>query len=152
MNVNGLLTKCWLSHLESNQNSGYQKPVCSRYTMGQAESRILYHISFAHRPVRMQLMRCGFLMLICITSCGLLRRNGASSGTGQTAHAFVSRFVEKCGSSRACHQQHANRPFTTAPRELACSRTSMGGGGAWTAPCPESETRVSSIENGDIVA
>ena len=77
MNVNGLLTKCWLSHLESNQNSGYQKPVCSRYTMGQAESRILYHISFAHRPVRMQLMRCGFLMLICITSCGLLRRNGA---------------------------------------------------------------------------
>ena len=35
MNVNGLLTKRWLSHLESNQNSGYQKPVCSRYTMGQ---------------------------------------------------------------------------------------------------------------------
>ena len=50
MNVNGLLTKRWLSHLESNQNSGYQKPVCSRYTMGQAELRILYHISFAHRP------------------------------------------------------------------------------------------------------
>ena len=44
MNVNGLLTKRWLSHLESNQNSGYQKPVCSRYTMGQAELRILYHI------------------------------------------------------------------------------------------------------------
>ena len=77
MNVNGLLTKRWLSHLESNQNSGYQKPVCSRYTMGQAELWILYHISFAHRPVRMHLMRCGLLMLICITSCGLLRRNGA---------------------------------------------------------------------------
>ena len=26
----------WLSHLESNQNSRYQKPVCSRYTMGQS--------------------------------------------------------------------------------------------------------------------
>ena len=50
MNVNGLLTKRWLSHLESNQNSGYQKPVCSRYTMGQAELRILYHISFTRRP------------------------------------------------------------------------------------------------------
>ena len=50
MNVNGLLTKRWLSHLESNQNSGYQKPVCSRYTMGQAELRILYHISFIRRP------------------------------------------------------------------------------------------------------
>ena len=69
MNVNGLLTKCWLSHLESNQNSGYQKPVCSRYTMGQAESRILYHISFAHRPVRMHLMRCGLRMLICLPTC-----------------------------------------------------------------------------------
>ena len=77
MNVNGLLTKRWLSHLESNQNSGYQKPVCSRYTMGQAELRILYHISFAHRPVRMHLMRCGLLMLICLPTCGHGRGNRA---------------------------------------------------------------------------
>ena len=77
MNVNGLLTKCWLSHLESNQNSGYQKPVCSRYTMGQAELRILYHISFAHRPVRMKLMRYGLLMLICLPTCGFVSGNRA---------------------------------------------------------------------------
>ena len=39
----GRINGCWLSHLESNQNSGYQKPVCSRYTMGQRKVMILYH-------------------------------------------------------------------------------------------------------------
>ena len=80
MNVNGLLTKCWLSHLESNQNSGYQKPVCSRYTMGQAELRILYHNSSTHRPVHVHLARCLPILAIryglysagqrCRQSCG----------------------------------------------------------------------------------
>ena len=79
MNVNGLLTKRWLSHLESNQNSGYQKPVCSRYTMGQAELRILYHISFIRLPVRVHLTRRAVYsaMPACLPTCGLLRRNCA---------------------------------------------------------------------------
>ena len=98
MNVNGLLTKRWLSHLESNQNSGYQKPVCSRYTMGQAELRILYHISFTRRPRVVDCLcyaglpsnvrpRSGNgIVLVCLSVCG----HGSGNGTPCAGRAICA--------------------------------------------------------------
>ena len=105
MNVNGLLTKRWLSHLESNQNSGYQKPVCSRYTMGQAELRILYHISFIRRPVRVHLTRRAVYsaMPVCLPACGLLRRNGARP-------ARNGRFARPCDRSPYTYMSSGRSP------------------------------------------
>ena len=100
MNVNGLLTKRWLSHLESNQNSGYQKPVCSRYTMGQAELRILYHISFIRRPRVVDCQCCAGLpsnvrprsgngiVLVCLSVCG----HGSGNGTPCAGRAICASF------------------------------------------------------------
>ena len=137
MNVNGLLTKRWLSHLESNQNSGYQKPVCSRYTMGQAELWILYHISFAHRPVRMHLMRCGLLMLICITSCGLLRRNGART----PARASASR-TPPFGRRGGYHEKWPIRASCGASREPESRRSPAH---------PSSDRLRGSLRSGDTI-
>ena len=146
MNVNGLLTKRWLSHLESNQNSGYQKPVCSRYTMGQAELRILYHISFIRRPVRVHLPRRAVYsaMPVCLPVCG----HGSGNGTPCAGRAICASFdplgvyiyavgVESCATRlpllRSVPLTDPNRGRAWHPREFGAV---LGGSASLTLPAP----------------